>query len=85
MFNISIVYSGVLEFIFGIQVWADVSGVKFLNPGLSVSGLDRSSQDGRFGEAVCVWIVHLKTGEAVISEKKVTFEIAKVLDLIWPV
>ena len=83
MFNISIVYSGVLEFIFGIQVWADVSGVKFLNPGLSVSGLDRSSQDGRFGEAVCVWIVHLKTGEAVISEKKVTVEIAKVLDLIW--
>ncbi|KAJ0454897.1 hypothetical protein HanIR_Chr15g0745161 [Helianthus annuus] len=45
--------------------------------------LDRSSQDGRFGEAVCVWIVHLKTGEAMISEKKVTVEIAKVLDPIW--
>ncbi|KAJ0752395.1 hypothetical protein HanPI659440_Chr09g0323871 [Helianthus annuus] len=45
--------------------------------------LDRSSQDGIFGEAVCIWIVHLKTGESVISKTKVTEEIAKVMDLIW--
>ncbi|MFS7908680.1 hypothetical protein Hanom_Chr01g00086001 [Helianthus anomalus] len=45
--------------------------------------LDRSSQDGIFGEAVCIWLVHLKTGESVISKTKVTEEIAKVLDLIW--
>ncbi|KAJ0598462.1 hypothetical protein HanLR1_Chr04g0157341 [Helianthus annuus] len=32
---------------------------------------------------MCVWIVHLKTGEAVISERKVTVEITKLLDLIW--
>ena len=45
--------------------------------------LDRLSQDGRCREAVCVWIVHLKPREAVISERKVTVEIAKVLDPIW--